>query len=217
MTTADKRLQDDVINELNWEPGVDAAHIGVTAQDGSVTLTGHVPSYVARTRAVKAAERVYAVRAVADDLEVRLPSSQTHDDTTIAEALAHTLRWNVAVPHDVHAKVSKGWVTLTGTVDKHFQKQAAERAIEYQSGVRGITNLIDVRHQTRPGDIQKMIAAAFQRHASLDASQIQVESDDGTVHLRGKVHSASEARVARATAYAAPGVKSVDDRLMVVP
>ena len=213
----DKRLQTDVMNELSWEPSIDAAHIGVSAKDGSVTLTGHVQSYAVKTRAVKVAERVYAVRAVADELEVRLPSSHSHDDSTIAEAIAHNFRWNVDVPQDVDAKVAKGWVTLRGKVNGFYQRAAAERAVEHQAGVLGVTNAIEVKQLAKPADVQKLIGSAFQRNATLDARQIQITSDNGTVHLYGSVHSVNEARAARTAAYAAPGVTMVDSHLVVTP
>src|SRR5690606_22473624 len=105
----DNQMQADVMNELKWEPSVDAAHIGVAAKDGAVTLTGHVPSYFAKAQAVKAAERGYAVRVVADEMVVQLPSNHVHDDTSIAEAISHTLNWSVSVPHDVDVEVADGW------------------------------------------------------------------------------------------------------------
>lgn len=213
----DKRLQADVMNELKWEPSVDAAHIGVSAQDGAVTLNGHVPNYAVKTRAVKAAERVFGVRAVADEIEVRLPSSQKHDDSTIAEAIAQSLTWDVDVPSNVDAEVAKGWVTLRGKVDSHYQKQAAERAVRSKAGVRGVSNVIEVSKQAKTADIQGLISAAFQRNAALDARRIQVTSDDSTVHLYGTVHSVSEVRAAREAAYSAPGVSRVDDQLVVSP
>jgi osmotically-inducible protein OsmY len=214
---SDKHLQTDVLNELNWAPGVDAAHIGVSAQDGAVTLTGHVISYAAKMEAVKAAERVFAVRAVADELEVQLPASHKHDDSTIAQAIAHTFKWNVAVPNDVDAKVSKRWVTLTGKVDSMFERQAAEHAVEYQTGVLGVSNLIEIKKRPKAADVQTQINSAFHRNASLDARRIQVSTDNGTVHLYGNVHSVQELRAARQAAYAAPGVASVDNHLHVTP
>jgi osmotically-inducible protein OsmY len=217
MMNADKRIQTDVMTELNWEPSIDAAHIGASAQDGAVTLTGHVPSYFAKTRAVKAAERVYAVRAVADELEVQLPSSHKHDDSTIAQAIAHNLKWNIAVPHEVDAKVSKGWVTLSGTVDSNFERHAATRVVEHQTGVYGVTNLIEVKKRPKSSDIEALINSAFQRNASLDARRVRVITKDGTVTLYGNVHSLDELRTARNAAYAAPGVSAVDNHLTVTP
>lgn len=213
----DKRIQSNVTNELMWEPSVDAAHIGVTSHDGAISLTGHVPSYFAKVQAVKAAERVYGVRAVADELEVRLPSSHVHDDSSIAEAIAHNLKWNVAVPKDVKAKVAKAWVTLSGKVDTAYQKDAAGRAVMYQAGVQGVTNLIEVKKRAKQEDIERLINSAFQRNASLDARGIDVIVDDGTARLYGSVHSVQELRSARSAAFAAPGVKSVENHLVVTP
>lgn len=217
MINTDKKLQTDVLNELNWQPGVDAAHIGVSAQDGAVTLTGHVPNYAAKMHAVTAAERVFAVRAVADELEVQLPSSHKHDDSTIAQAIAHSFKWNVAIPQNIDAKVSKGRVTLTGKADSMYEKQTAERAVHYHTGVLGVSNLIEVKKLAKATDVQKLINSAFQRNASLDARRIHVSTENGTVHLYGNVHSVQELRSARQAAYAAPGVSSIDDHLIVTP
>lgn len=213
----DKRLQADVMNELKFAPGVIASHIGVVAKDGAVTLTGHVPSYAARRRAVEAAERVYAVRAVADDLDVQLPTARRHGDSDIAEAIAHTLRWNVDVPRTVEAEVAKGWVTLRGVVEARHQKLAAEQAVEHHAGIRGVANLIEVRKPAKARDVQRLINSAFQRNASLDARRVRVLAKDGTVRLQGTVHSVSEARAAREAALSAPGVNAVDSQLLVVP
>jgi osmotically-inducible protein OsmY len=217
MNTTDQRVQADVMNELKWEPSIDAAHIGVSAKDNAVTLSGHVPSYFAKNRAVHAAERVYAVRAVADDLEVQLPSSHPHDDAAIAEAIAANFKWNVAVPHDVDATVDNGWVTLTGAVDWNFQRDAAADAVGWHAGIRGVTNLIEVKKRANSGDVEKLINSAFQRNAILDARRVRVTTSGSTVSLYGNVHSVDEMRTARHAAYAAPGVTAVDSHLVVSP
>jgi len=213
----DKRVQADVVNELKWEPSVEATNIEVTAHEGAVTLNGHVDSYFAKARAVRAAERVYAVRVVADDLEVQLPAAHHHDDSALAEAIATSFKWNVAVPHTVTAEVAKNWVTLTGTVDSNFQRHAAEHAVSWHSGVRGITNLIEVKKRADAGDIEKLINSAFQRNATLDARRVRVSTNGSVVSLYGNVHSADEMRTASHAAYAAPGVTSVDSHLLVNP
>ncbi len=213
----DTRVQTDVMNELEWEPSIDAANIGVTANDGAVTLTGHVPSYFAKTRAVHSAERVYAVRAVADELEVELPSSHRHDDSSIAESLALNFKWNVAIPSTVNAEVVNGWVTLTGLVDSNFERHTAARSVAWHAGVRGVTNLIEVKKIVDAGDVEKLIRSAFQRNATLDSRRVRVTASGSTVSLHGNVHSSDEVRTARHAAYAAPGVTSVDNHLVVSP
>jgi osmotically-inducible protein OsmY len=213
----DKRVQTDVMSELKWEPSIDAAHIGASVEGGAVTLTGHVPNYYAKTRAVQAAERVYAVRAVADELEVQLPTSDHHDDSSIAKAITDNFKWNVAVPQGVEAKVAKGWVTLSGEVDSNYEREAASRAVSYHAGVRGVFNEIAVKKHKSASDISKLIDSAFHRNATLDARRVRVTTDGGAVKLYGNVHSLDEMRTARHAAYAAPGVTSVDNHILVTP
>ena len=213
----DRTLQSDVMRELEWDPAVDAAHIGVSVRDGAVTLTGKVSNYNERVHAVKAAERVYGVRAIADELELRLPRSDAHDDSAIAEAIAHTLRWNNEVPDTVEAEVSHGLVTLKGEVEWPFQADQAKRVVQSITGVRGLTNAISVKPRPRTPDLRKRIEDAFERAADLDARQIRVTLTDGAVRLEGEVHSLREAEMARNAVAAAPGITGVDDRLLVVP
>ena len=217
MIDIDDQVQADVTHELKWEPSVDAANIGVSAEDGAVTLTGHVASYFAKTRAVRAAERVYAVRAVADEITVELPSSYRHDDASIAHAIAANYEWNVAVPHDVEARVVDGWVTLEGTVDSNFEREAAERAVLYHAGVKGVTNLIEVKERVKSDDVEMRIDSAFRRSATLDARGVHVTMNGGRAGLYGTVHSIAEMRAARHAAYAAPGVPSVESHLIITP
>jgi osmotically-inducible protein OsmY len=213
----DKELQQEVLRELEWDPAVDAAHIGVSAEDGAVTLTGHVSSYSERLAAVRAAERVYGVKAVADELEVKLPGSAVRDDTDIAEAIAQVLRWNTLVPDTVEAEVRNGFVTLRGDVDWSYQRSAAERAVRDVRGVKGVSNLITVKAKPKPKDIEQRIADAIRRAANMDARQIWVTTTNGTAVLHGSVHSLYERKVAEREAAAAPGVSKVDNRIVVVP
>jgi osmotically-inducible protein OsmY len=215
----DKRLQEAVMRELEWDPKVDAAHIGVSAKDGAVTLSGHVSSYSEKMAALKAAERVYGVRAVADELEVRLPGSSVRDDTDIAEHIAEELRWNTLVPDTVEAEVRDGFVTLRGEVEWTYQREAAERAIRDITGVRGVTNLITVkpRIKPKPTDVEQRVAEAIQRLASLDARSIWASTSNGTVHLHGHVHSLWEKKVAEEAAASAPGVQKVENHIVVTP
>lgn len=214
---SDKELQAAVMRELEWDPAVDAAHIGVIAKDGAVTLTGYVSSYSEKIAAVRAAERVYGVKAVADEIEVRLPGSDVRDDSAIAEAVAHNLRWNNLIPDTVEAEVRNGIVTLRGEVEWSYQRAAAERAVRDVKGVVGVSNLITVKRAVKASDIEQRITDALRRSATLDARQIWVTTSNGTVHLHGHVHSLHEKRVAENAAASAPGVTNVDNQLVVVP
>jgi osmotically-inducible protein OsmY len=214
----DKTLQQAVMDELKWVPDVNEAHIGVAVKDGAVTLTGHVSSYSEKYAAVRAAERVYGVRAVADEIEVELPGSSRRDDADIAEAIAQHLRWNTIVPETVDVEVRNGYVTLRGEVEWDFQREAAERVVRDITGVRGVVNLIAVANpKVKPSDVKVRIREAIERAAALDASKITVSTDNGTVHLKGTVHSLFEKRVAESAAKSAPGVQEVVDEIEVVP
>ena len=190
-----------------------------------MTLTGTVPSYAEKLAAARAAERVYGVKAVANDLKVKLPGAP-RDDSGIATAIAHVLENNVQIPEGrVHARVEGGWVTLDGEVDYEFQRQEVERMVRQVRGVIGVTDTITVRPkaspesrpQASPESVQAIIEQAFKREAEVDARHIRVEVTDHTARLYGHVHSLAEARAARAAAAAAPGVASVDSHLVVSP
>jgi osmotically-inducible protein OsmY len=213
----DKVLQTAVMNELQWDPAVDAAHIGVSVESGAVTLTGHVSSYSEKYAAVRAAERVYGVRAVADEIEVKLPSSSERDDTDIAEAIASTMRWNVLVPETVDVEVRNGYVTLRGEAVWNFQREAAERLVRDVIGVKGVTNLITVQPKVKASAVEQQVQEAIERAAALDARAISVSTTNGTVRLRGTVHSLYEKQVAESAAKAAPGVKEVVNEIAVSP
>jgi len=213
----DKVIQEAVMRELDWDPKVDAAHIGVSVKNGAVTLTGHVSSYSEKLAAVKAAERVYGVKAVADEIKVRLPTSDVRDDTDIAEEIARELQWNTLVPDTVHAEVRNGIVTLRGDVEWAYQREEAERAVRDLTGVTGVTNLITVKPRVKAADIEQRIKEAIERAASLDARQIRVTTTNGTVHLQGHVHSLFEKKVAEEAAKAAPGIVKVENEIVVTP
>ena len=138
-------LRTEVERELAWEPKLDERHISVGVKDGAVTIRGHVPTYMQKLSAVRAAERVYGVRAVTDELEIRLEGSHVRDDSDIAEAVAHVLAWNASVPTDVKAEVADGTVTLKGSTDWEFQHDEAERSVRAVIGVRGVRNLIELK------------------------------------------------------------------------
>lgn len=214
----DRDLQGNVQQALDWEPSVDAADIGVTVDTGVVTLRGDVKTYAEREAAERIALRVYGVKAVANDLEVRLVSGTERTDSEIAQAAVNALHWNTRVPADrVSISVRDGRVILRGRADWQFQKDAATRAVDHLTGVRGVTNHIAVEPRAAAGDVQAKIEAAFQRSAQIDARRVKVTVQDSTVTLTGTVRSWEERREAERAAWAAPGVAHVDDRLAVVP
>jgi osmotically-inducible protein OsmY len=208
-------LKLDVEDELAWDKSFNATAIGVAVSDSAVTLTGHVSSYAEKRAAEKATKRVAGVVAVANDLEVRLPSSWQRDDTDIAKAVATELKWNANVPDSVTATVEKGWVTISGTVDWEFQRRAAEKEVRDLIGVKGITNLIVIKKTPVAADVKDKIYKAFHRSAQVDADHVNVGVVDGRVTLTGNVHSWSERMEAQHAAAAAPGVTSVDNKLHI--
>jgi osmotically-inducible protein OsmY len=212
----DLELKKSVETELNFEPSINAAEIGVAAKNGVVTLSGRVPSYWEKIAAERAAARVSGVKAVANELEVRLPGSSERTDEDIAQAAVDSLRWSVLVPQDrIKVKVSKGWVTLEGKVDWQYQKSAAEKAVRKLYGVVGVSNLIDVKPQVSKAEVKTSIEAALKRLAEVDASRIRVDTEDGKVVLSGSVRSWFEREEAERAAWAAPGVRTVEDRIAI--
>jgi osmotically-inducible protein OsmY len=215
----DKELQRDVLDELKWEPSVNSAHIGVAVNEGVVTLSGHVPSYAEKSAAERAAKRVYGVKAVAEELDVQLPGSIKHTDEDIAQACLTAMKFNYSVPDEkIKIVVEKGWVTLEGEVERQYQKDAAMMAIRHLTGVRGVSNVISVKPRAvLPADVKKQIESAFRRSAEIDARRIAVEAHDGRIILQGKVRSFAEREEAQQAAWAAPGVKMVENHITVSP
>jgi osmotically-inducible protein OsmY len=217
-TRTDEQIQADVLEELKWDGRVQPNEIGVAVKDGIVTLTGWVDSYIKKIAAEEAAHRVAGVKAVANDIEVRLPSSAERTDTDLAKAVLNALKWDAAVPTDaLEVTVSRGWVTLKGEVEYGFQKRDAERAVHRLSGVKGVTNLIVVKPHLSPTDLKQQIEKALVRNAQTDAEHITVEVQGSKVILRGTVRSYAEKQAAEDTAWAAPGVTEVDNHIVVSP
>jgi len=215
----DAQLQQDIMNELKWDPSVKAA-IRVDVKDGVVTLSGDVDSYSKRSAAVRAAARVFGVKAVAEEIQVRLPGSLKRPDESIARAASNALEWDVRVPHDrVKAQVQNGLVTLSGEVDWWYQKNAAETAVRNLVGVVSVSNGIAIKPESKQldEDVKDNIESAFQRNAVLDARRITIETRGGKVILRGSVHSWLEREQVQWAAWAAPGVTEVESHITINP
>jgi osmotically-inducible protein OsmY len=216
MKTTNETLQQDVLDELSWEPSIDAGGVGVSVHGDTVTLSGHVRSYAEKRTAEKAALRVRGVNALANELEVRLPSDLRLDDTDIATAATATLKWHVSLPEDaVKVTVERGWVTLVGHVDWEYQKRAAERALRDQRGVKGVTNNITVTPSVRADHVQAKIRSAFQRSAQIDADHVTAAVQGTEVTLSGVVRSWAEKKEAEYAAWSAPGVTAVKNQVRV--
>jgi osmotically-inducible protein OsmY len=215
-TRTDAQIQSDVLAELKWEPRVLPNEIGVAVKGGVVTLTGWVDSYTKRWAAEEAAHRVRGVKAVANDIEVRLAHADERTDADIAAAAVRALEWDAFVPIEkLDVTVSKGWVTLKGEVEWHFQKEDAEKVVRRLTGVKGVSNLITIKSRATPLELKRKIEDALVRTAKTDAQQITVEVDGSKVILKGTVRSLAEKEEAARQAWAAPGVTSVDNRITI--
>ena len=209
-------LRRKVIEELEWDPSIDASRIGVAVKDGIVTLTGTILSYWDKQNAEYAAKRVAGVKAVADELTITLPGMSTRNDVDIAESALAALKFNIVVPRDrVQVTVANGWVSLDGEVDWQYQRLAGENAVNCLMGVKGVTNRIKVKASVRTADVKAKIQSAFARNAQIDAKKVIVDTADGSVTLHGQVRSWAEKQAAETAAWAAPGVTRVVNELTV--
>lgn len=212
----DTQLQQDVIAELKWEPSVNAAEIGVEVKDGIVTLAGHVSSYAEKLGAERAAQRVSGVKALAIEMDVKLSGSSKRTDADIARSVENVLQWTTYVPKDsVKVMVESGWVTLSGEVDWEYQRQVAAKGVRYLMGVTGVSDQIVIKHKVSSIVVKSEIEAALKRRAKADAQNISVEVQGADVTLTGTVHSWSERELAKHSAWSAPGVGNVVDKMTV--
>ncbi|PDQ20554.1 ornithine aminotransferase [Mesorhizobium sanjuanii] len=213
----DLTLRQNILDELEFEPSIDAAHIGVAVEDGIVTLTGHVSSYWEKTTAENVVKRVKGVKGLAEEIEVRLVGLKGTADDEIAKRAVDAITWNVSIPRDkVQVKVQDGWITLTGKLEWQYQKNAAAEAVRGLAGVVGVANQIDIIPRASVSDIKKRIENALKRDAETEAQSIRVNVLDGKVTLEGKVRAWSERQAAERAAWSSPGVRTVDDRISII-
>lgn len=213
---SDSKIKLDVQDELQWEPSIDETKIGVAVDNGVVTLSGEVDSYGKKIAAEKAAKRVIGVKAVAEDIVIKLPSNLQKSDTEIAKAVLNALQWHSSVPDNaVMVKVEDGWVYLSGEVKWSYQKDSAKYAIIDLNGVKGVVNSITIKQDIKTHEIKEKIKEAFERSAEIDSREVTVTVDGHTVTLSGKVHSIREKEDAEKAAYNAPGIFNVINNLQV--
>ena len=211
----DKELRQLVIDELEYEPSIDAADIGVVAENGVVTLSGHVTDYAQKTAAERAAWRVKGVRGIAQEIEVRLPGEKKRNDDEIAQRALSILAWNTTIPSGIRVQVSSGWVTLSGSVRWNFQRRAAENEVRKLGGVIGVTNNIKLPTEVQANDLKQRIQEALKRHAEIEAGAVRVDvRPDGTVCIDGRVGNWSEMQAVERAVWSAPGVRAVEDNLV---
>jgi osmotically-inducible protein OsmY len=214
----DSEIQKDVTSTFKAEPSLRDDDVAVGVRDGIVTLAGFVDSYADKWRAERIASQVKGVRAVVNDIQVRLPSASQRPDPELARAVVDALRWNILVPHDrIQVVVEDGWVTLKGEVDWFYQKEEAEHTVRNLTGVKGVSNLITLAAKPTPTDVKKRLVEALQRGAQLDAERITVEIDGHKAILRGTVRSYAELKDADRAVRHVPGISEVENHLTVDP
>jgi osmotically-inducible protein OsmY len=212
----DSQIQQDVLNELKWDPSINSSDIEVTTKDGIVTLRGNIPHYLEKSLSEDAAQRVGGVRAVVDELEVKMMGSYERRDEDIAEAALHALEWSYAVPGDaVKVVVNKGWVTLSGQTDWSYQKNAAKQAVAQLMGVKGVINDITIKARVQEANVKTRIEDALKRSAENEGRKIKVDVKGDRVTLSGNVHSFYEVADAGLSAWNAPGVMMVENNLKI--
>jgi osmotically-inducible protein OsmY len=212
----DQEIQNDVMDELKWEPFLTASEIGVAVKNGIVTLSGTVDRYAKKIAAETAAKKVNGVKAVAEDIEVKLGTSSKKNDTEIAEAAIIALKWHSAMQENkIKISVENGWVTLEGDVDWEFQRNSAKYMVENLIGVVGITNNIKIKTVVASTDVKRKIASAFHRSATVDSEKINITLEGTKVILSGKVRSFAEKKDAENAAWLAPGVNSIENNLEI--
>ena len=214
----DAQLKKDVQAELEWDPCIDAAHVGVAVQDGVVTLTGHLRTFAEKSAVERAVKRVAGVRGVAVELDVQLEPPHRVSDAEIAAAVQTAFKWHALVPEDrIHFTVEKGWVTLTGLVDWEHQRHNAEAAVRPLTGVLGVANKIHLREREAPDYVAHRIHEALARYAEDEATHIEVLVEGGTATLRGTVHSWAERDIVQHATWSAPGIQRVFNELKILP
>ncbi len=213
----DHRLRQAVLDELSWEPSVTAAHLGVAANSGIVTLTGHVESFAQKHAAQAAVQRVKGVKAIAEEIEVILPPATIRSDEEIAGAAIGRFEWDVTIPRDtIKVTVDKGWVTLTGEVDWNYQKDAASLDVRPLFGVVGIINQIKIKPTVNTSNISDDIVHALNRSWFFNPKTISVSAQNGKIRLTGTVRTWHDRQVAAATAWSAPGATAVENDIAVI-
>jgi len=213
MTKTDAALKRDIETELSWDPKVNSAQIGVSVDQGAVSLLGTVDTFAEKRAAENATKRVYGVRAVAECLKVKIQGEHERSDSEIANAVQRALTWDVIVPKEVTARIQDGALTLEGQVTWHFQRAAAERAVRHLTGVTSVFNLVTVKPEASTAEVKEKVEAALQRQAKTDAKSIHVTTSGGKVTLTGHASSWQTIEDAANAAWAAPGVTEVVDQV----
>ena len=217
MKKSDVDLRNDILAELKWEPSVKETEIGVAVKSGVVTLTGYVDSFAEKWAAERATKRVSGVKAVAEEIQVKLPGLSERTDVDIARAAENALAWNVWIPEDrIKVIVERGWITLEGDVDRQYQRETAEDAVLHLTGVRGVSNDIKIKPAVSASDVKAKIEAALKRNAAIDAERINVRATGSKVTLSGIVRSWAERDEASKAAWSAPGVLEVQNNVVIL-